>query len=98
MNNHVIEQGVNKLGDMEIKYEYKLFVKKIRAIWCKNLCIETVEDDDNYFVLGGNSLRGIKLLADINLNFDTEVDYNDIFEYQEFMPLTERIYELVTSK
>ena len=38
--------------------EYNSFVEKMREIWCSNLGVDSIADDDNYFVLGGNSLRG----------------------------------------
>lgn len=75
--------------------EYNSFVEKMREIWCSNLGVDSIADDDNYFVLGGNSLRGIKLLSEINAVSGVEIDYNDIFEFQEFLPLTEKIYEAV---
>lgn len=78
----------------DAKIEFQAFLDSMRKIWMENLAIESVNDDDNYFVLGGDSLKGIKLIAAVKKHFDIELDYMDIFEYQEFLPLANRVYEL----
>lgn len=78
----------------DAKNEYQAFLDCMRKIWMENLAIESVNDDDNYFVLGGDSLKGIKLIAAVKKHFDIELDYMDIFEYQEFLSLANRVYEL----
>lgn len=75
-------------------HDFPSLLEKMREIWCKNLGVSEIGDDDNYFVIGGDSIKGIKLFAEIKKVFDVELEYSDIFEYQELMSLSERVFEI----
>lgn len=70
-------------------------LERMRKIWCTNLGLPEVADDDNYFVIGGDSITGINLFAEIKKEFGAELEYTDMFDYQELKSLTERVSEII---
>ncbi|RJG36972.1 aminotransferase class V-fold PLP-dependent enzyme, partial [Motilimonas pumila] len=52
---------------------------KLCAIWQKVLGVEIVGVKDNFFQLGGNSLLATKVLAQINLEYNTKLSLQSIF-------------------
>ncbi len=77
-----------------VSHDFSSLLEKMRGIWCENLGVFEIANDDNYFVIGGDSIKGIKLFAKIRKVFDVELEYSDIFEYQELVSLSERVYEI----
>lgn len=77
-----------------VSHDFSSLLEKMREIWCENLDVSEIANDDNYFVIGGDSIKGIKLFAKIKKVFDVELEYSDIFEYQELVSLSERVYEI----
>ncbi|MBI4860502.1 MAG: amino acid adenylation domain-containing protein [Candidatus Riflebacteria bacterium] len=61
--------------------------QKIAAAWCKVLGLEHVSVLDNFFALGGHSLRAVSLVSELQKDF--EVSVNDIFSYQTVAGLAE---------
>lgn len=77
-----------------VSHDFSSLLEKMREIWRENLGVSEIANDDNYFVIGGDSIKGIKLFAKIKKVFDVELEYSDIFEYQELVSLSERVYEI----
>lgn len=63
--------------------------EKIIKAWQKVLGIEKISVLDNFFDLGGHSLKAVSLIAE--LQHDFEVSVNDIFEYQTVSNLAKNI-------
>lgn len=63
--------------------------KKLVEIWQKVLGVEKISVLDNFFALGGHSLKAVSLVAE--LQHDFEVTVNDIFEYQTVANLAKNI-------
>jgi acyl carrier protein len=49
-------------------------------VWREMLEIESVRDDDNFFDLGGHSLRATRLAAQLQDIFDCEIVLSTVFE------------------
>lgn len=64
---------------------------KMYKIWKEILGVEEMSLDDNFFDLGGHSLNGIKLANRIKQVFETEIEFEDIFEYPTIRALTEYV-------
>ncbi|MFP4498622.1 MAG: SDR family oxidoreductase, partial [Vulcanimicrobiota bacterium] len=58
-------------------------------IWQKVLGVEKVGILDNFFSLGGHSLKAVTLVAEMQKYFDVSV--NDIFEYQNISSLAKNV-------
>ncbi|MEQ8167771.1 MAG: amino acid adenylation domain-containing protein [Candidatus Eremiobacterota bacterium] len=65
--------------------------KKIVRAWEEVLGIKNIGIEDNFFTLGGHSLKAVTLVA--KLQHDFEVNVNDIFKYQTISKLSENIQE-----
>src|SRR3989339_380216 len=72
-----------KEGDMGVD-EYKSpqtdREKKVAEIWQEVLNIKTVGLNDNFFHLGGHSLKAIQVLARINKKFKIDLSLKDLFK------------------
>ncbi|CAM1366015.1 amino acid adenylation domain-containing protein [Tenacibaculum xiamenense] len=55
--------------------------EKLVTIWQDLLGIEKIGVNDDFFELGGHSLMVIKLVAQINEQFETETNIVNVFEY-----------------
>ncbi len=53
--------------------------EKLVAIWEEVLGEEKVGIKDNFFALGGNSIKAIKLLTLINKTFEVDINITDVF-------------------
>lgn len=63
--------------------------QKIATAWQKILGYEEIGIKDNFFNLGGNSLKAVALVTEMQKDF--EVTINDIFKYQTIAELSENI-------
>ncbi|MCK4258178.1 MAG: amino acid adenylation domain-containing protein, partial [Halanaerobiales bacterium] len=67
--------------------------EKMVLIWSKILGVKKVGVTDDFFALGGHSLKGIQLVANIAKEFNVEVPLKEIFE----SPTIRGIVELIGS-
>ena len=65
--------------------------EKITAVWQKVLGVDKIGINDNFFALGGHSLKAVALVAELQKQF--VVNVNDIFEHQTIKELAEKIHE-----
>lgn len=54
--------------------------KKLAELWEKNLGIDKIGIDDNYFNLGGHSLKALKLIEQINTFFNCTISIRSLYE------------------
>ncbi len=62
---------------------------KIQEVWQETLGFEPIGIDDNFFILGGNSIKAIQTVSRLALDF--EIGINDIFQYPTIRMLSDRI-------
>lgn len=67
--------------------------KKLEEIYCKILKLDKVSIYDHFFDLGGNSLRIMELVANINSNINANINIMDIFQ----MPTIESLASFIKS-
>ncbi len=69
---------------------------QIAAIWAKALGVKTVGPDDNFFALGGHSLLGVKLIAEVQARtgIEAELRISDLMEYPTLGAFTAFVEEL----
>ncbi len=65
----------------------------VAKFWCQHLEIESFKKEDNFFELGGNSITATKVINNINTHFYLNLDFEDVFDFQEFILLINHIEE-----
>ncbi|WP_256701518.1 non-ribosomal peptide synthetase, partial [Paenibacillus sp. P3E] len=68
-----------KKSDGEKRQPVSITQKKVISIWEEILRIESIGIDDNFFEIGGHSLKATSLASSIYNIFNVEVTLNDIF-------------------
>ena len=58
------------------------------AIWMKVLAATEIGIQDNFFVLGGDSLKAIRLIAEINQKLESSLNISDLYTYQTIEELS----------
>lgn len=81
------------------KLMIKAIENKIKKIWSEELNVD-VDVQDNYFLLGGNSLMAITIIGRIQKIFDDKINvpFHFIFSYPTVMKLSKAIYSLLKDK
>ena len=69
---------------------------QVAASWAKALGVKSVARDDNFFALGGHSLLGVKLLADIQARtgIEEELKLSDLLEFPTLGEFTAHLESL----
>jgi acyl carrier protein len=70
--------------------------EQFAALWMQVLGLEKVGRTDNFFAVGGNSIRSIQVLAKIKQTFGVEIPVRDFFEsptIEGLAAITERALE-----
>lgn len=66
---------------------------RINAIWCEKLKLSFVNNDHDFFDLGGSSLLGLDVLQLIEKRLEISLEYADIFDYSTVNAQAELILE-----
>ena len=71
--------------------------EKIGAIWARALGVKSVQGDDNFFALGGHSLLGVKMLAEIQAKtgIEEELRLSDLLEFPTLAAFCGRLESLM---
>ena len=67
--------------------------EKLATVWQNVLNKETISIYDNFFHLGGHSLRAIRMISIIEQQFNTKISLSQIFEQPSFAALAIKIEE-----
>ena len=75
------------------------FQEQIAAIWAKALGVKTIAPQDNFFALGGHSLLGVKMIAEIQAKtgIEEELRLSDLLEYPTLAAFAAHLESLVTA-
>jgi surfactin family lipopeptide synthetase B/lichenysin synthetase B len=73
---------------------------QVAAIWAQALGVKRVAPDDNFFALGGHSLLGVKLIAEIQskTGFGEELKLADLLEFPTLQAFTGHLESLASSE
>ncbi|HJT42331.1 MAG TPA: phosphopantetheine-binding protein [Rhizomicrobium sp.] len=71
--------------------------EQIGAIWARALGVKTIRGDDNFFALGGHSLLGVKMLAEIQAKTGSEEELrlSDLLEFPTLAAFCGRLESLM---
>jgi surfactin family lipopeptide synthetase B/lichenysin synthetase B len=72
---------------------------QIAAIWAQALGIRKVAPDDNFFALGGHSLLGVKVIAEIQAKtgMEEELKLSDLLEFPTLAAFTDHVESLTAA-
>jgi surfactin family lipopeptide synthetase B/lichenysin synthetase B len=73
--------------------------EQVAAIWARALGIKKVNPDENFFVLGGHSLLGVKLIAEIQdkTGMGEELKLSDLLEFPTLAEFTAHLESLMAA-
>ncbi len=93
IDRRALPQPDYRASDEEMRAAYRAAStfkeEKILKVWHQVLGIEDIGVQDNFFQLGGNSIKAITLVAKLQAYFDITI--NHIFEHQTIAALAENI-------
>ncbi len=55
--------------------------RKLAAYWCEVLETEQVSRQDNFFDIGGDSLKATRVINSLRQDFNVQLDFEDIFDF-----------------
>jgi len=71
--------------------------EQVAAIWARALGAKKVGPDDNFFALGGHSLLGVKVIAEVQAKtgMEEELRLSDLLEYPTLAAFTGHLESLL---
>ncbi|CAI6068591.1 Plipastatin synthase subunit B [Paenibacillus sp. JJ-100] len=94
INRRGLPEPVNERNEGEVVPARNDTEKALVSIWMEILEIKRVSIEDNFFTLGGHSLKATILVSRIQGELGVDVTVRDIFEYPTVALLAERIREM----
>ncbi|MDZ7807372.1 MAG: thioesterase domain-containing protein [Gracilimonas sp.] len=85
-------------AEQEGNSESKDLRSEMREIWQEFLGIEKIEDDDNFFDLGGNSLVAVQLFDELKYKLGVVLPLSSLFEAPTIKEITELIEPKISSE
>ncbi len=87
------------LASKEIQFNHKKTInqpngeieKKMYVLWKEILQLDKLSTTDNFFILGGHSLKAVRLIHKANLEFSSNLNQKDIFVYPTIKLLSSQI-------
>lgn len=72
---------------------------QIAAIWAQALGVKKVAPDDNFFALGGHSLLGVKVIAEIQAKtgMEEELKLSDLLEFPTLAAFARHVESLTAA-
>ena len=67
----------------------------ISKIWSEVLVLDDIKGTDHFFALGGHSLLAIEVVRRLNLEFQTQLQMKDIFQFPTVRELAQRVHEIL---
>ena len=64
-------------------------------MWEELLTLEGVDEDTNFFELGGDSMLAIRLLRKLREELHPEINLGDVYEFPTVSQLSARISQLI---
>lgn len=57
---------------------------KLKDLWCDLLEVDEVNDSDDFFDLGGNSLTGMIFIEEVEKLFNVKIEFDEIYDNETF--------------
>ncbi len=73
--------------NLTLKPAQEVTVNNLRNIWIDLLISDDIEDNSNFFNLGGHSILAIQMVSQVKNKFNVNINLNDIFIYKSLSSL-----------
>jgi iturin family lipopeptide synthetase A len=65
----------------------------VKSLWEQKLGIIITNEEDNFFMLGGNSIQALEIIGEINNQFEINITVADFFDALEIENLAKLIQQ-----
>lgn len=93
---HLLSIISGRAQDYEKTLPKKLLEQKLAKIWCEVLKQDSIFMEDDFFLLGGDSLLATKIKILVEKEFGVEVPLEIIFQHSLFLEYASKIIEIVS--
>lgn len=69
------------------------FQKALNEMWREVLVLDSLEDDESFFDVGGNSLLGMTLVDEIEERWNIAFDFDELYDYDTVDKLSDYLFE-----
>lgn len=87
--------NLSTVRDDVVEEKYDLTQVLVKEIYTNVLRVERIRLDDNFFNLGGNSLKAIQVVNSIETNFNIKFNIKDVLELKTIRKISEKIEEVL---
>ncbi|MPN23968.1 Gramicidin S synthase 1 [bioreactor metagenome] len=63
--------------------------KTLQRVWCNVLGLKEISINDDFFILGGDSLKAMKIVSDISRKY--KINFEDVYKYSTIAELASNI-------
>lgn len=96
-SNASASKDADSLEDDDLRLLRTEYATLIRDLWSEILQVERVQEDDDFFKLGGTSLLAISLCVKLHSMFDANCGLHDLMEHPTPRLLAARVCDLILS-
>ena len=91
----LFEAGETRSADPVQSAESTTVRRQILTMWEELLTIDDVDEDINFFELGGDSMLAIRLLRKLREELHPEISLGDVYEFPTVSQLSARVSQLI---
>lgn len=84
------ESPVSKRRDVDV-------IEAVRNAWTEYLCVSTLNEEDNFFATGGNSLVAARMMAELSERLEHPLGLRLLTKNPTFGQLSEAVRDTVVS-
>ncbi|MGG2066129.1 non-ribosomal peptide synthetase [Bacillus sp. S14(2024)] len=87
--------NLSTVRDDAVEEKYDLTQILVKEIYTNVLRVERIRLDDNFFNLGGNSLKAIQVVNSIETSFNIKFNIKDVLELKTIRKISEKIEDVL---
>jgi hypothetical protein len=91
-------EPTNTLNDEDFAEPSTPVQQRVATIVAQLLHLERVGINDNFFLLGGNSLLGTQVIANVRSNFDVDLTLLSLFDHPSVAGIAAEVEQLILAK
>lgn len=83
--------NINEIKNIEFEEPRNKIEKILQDIWCDVLSVNNIGINSNFFDLGGDSIKAIRVITKLNQH-EYELDIKDLFKYPSIKGISDKIH------
>jgi len=68
-------------------------IESLNNMWCRALELKEVDIKNSFIALGGDSLRAMTIISEIQKNFDVDISFQQFFKFSNLPELRDYVLE-----